>query len=930
MYSLGSTSSPDDDSVPDPAIQSISLPAPPTPSNRRLNLPSLPCAFASSSIAPSSAQRPCIPYWVVRHVPGKTEERPWGGRPVGERAPVRADDALREFWDDRGWVVRAGGVSRQTEDFLANYDPPTPDPLEVDPVPIRPRFDWRLRAISREKAKPDKKRKHKRRIAPQQTVLQEHEPYYHTVHRYSEHFNGLLDAEIAAEEAVLHQRLSTWSTERLSEEGYCLTDMTAFWLEEKHLGRRTATFTRGPGVQLPENRFESGTQVLVSRIDPLTDEPAKGSLISRTPLQLKVSFPDQVEFDSPELEGAWRLDLGHSSLVHNRMREAINHLHRDVRSQEAVMATDREETLNGTHLRDVILRGKDQGDMNENVETSGVFRDNQLIYSWAKRYMRPNPVVVEGDPVIDGLNATQVRAMAQMIAERFSLVQGPPGTGKTKTIIETIKLLKVHFETPQPILVCTYTNVAVDNLVEGFVAAGVNPIRVAFGGKTRASLEPYTYEYKMQNHPLYSQAEKVSETIKELEGEVKDTSIRAKEVAKKVNDGRTNLAQRLDGMLTAIAKREDRIQAKRAQWYALTQQMTKDVLGEADVICTTCLTAASRVLEATDFPVVFLDEASMSTEPASLVPLMKGSRHVALIGDHKQLPPVIVSQIAKSNQLDRSLFERLIVEGIVPSIMLDIQYRMHPAISAFPSLEFYGTNSGGNILSRLAPPNSQHLTKDGNGDRPSVVFLDHAGEESSKDRSRVNWNEAHIVASVVEDLLLTNPELTGDDIGIIAPYAAQISLLTRLFNVNARYKQRFEIVLGEHRAMQIKDIEIKTVDGFEGREKEIIIFSTVRNNAGGHIGFLADRGRLNVGLTRAKRGLFIVGSISTLRKGRSVETAKEETGAVAWRNFAQYLVKEGRVSRIGGMKLQQAIYGHLRAARRDPPLLDSGVVETRI
>ncbi len=208
------------------------------------------------------------------------------------------------------------------------------------------------------------------------------------------------------------------------------------------------------------------------------------------------------------------------------------------------------------------------------------------------------------------------------------------------------KALQVHFETPQPILVCTYTNVAVDNLVEGFVAAGVKPIRVAFGGKTRASLEPYTYEYKMQNHPLYPQAEKVSETIKQLEGEVKDTSIRAKELAKKVNDGRKDLAQRLDGMLTAIAKREDRIQAKKAHWYAMTQQMTKDVLGEADVvrwfylyceslllstyniqqICTTCLTAASRVLEATDFPVVFLDEASMSTEPASLVPLMKGVR----------------------------------------------------------------------------------------------------------------------------------------------------------------------------------------------------------------------------------------------------------------------------------------------------------------
>ncbi|KAK0476056.1 P-loop containing nucleoside triphosphate hydrolase protein [Armillaria novae-zelandiae] len=797
--------------------------------------------------------------------------------------------------------------------------------LEAGPAP---RFDWRLRAVSRQK---EKKRKHKRRIAPQQTVLQEHEPFYSTVHRYSNHFNGLLDAEIAAEEAAIHQRLSTWSRERLSEEGYCLTDMTAFWLEEEHFGRRTATFTRGPGVQLPETRFESGTQVLVSRIDPLKEEAAQGSLVSRTPLQLKVSFPEQVAFDAADLGGAWRLDLGHSSLVHLRMREAIGHLHRDVGEQEAVMAPDREEALNGTHLKDVILRGYDQGDM-EGAGTGGVFSDNQVIYSWARRYMRPNPVVVEGDPVIDGLNATQVRAMAQMIGERFSLVQGPPGTGKTKTIIETIKLLKGYFQTPEPILVCTYTNVAVDNLVEGFVAAGVKPIRVAFGGKTRASLEPYTYEYKMQRHPLYPEAEKVSDAIKVLEGEVREAKQRAKELARKVNSGRTSLAQRLEGMLTAIAKKEEWIQAKKARWYALTQQMTKDVLGEADVqICTTCLTAASRVLEATDFPVVFLDEASMSTEPASLVPLMKGSRHVALIGDHKQLPPVIVSKIAKMNGLNRSLFERLILEGRVPSIMLDIQYRMHPAISAFPSLEFYGTSlldgtvdSGGNILSRLAPPNSQHLTKDGNGNRPSVVFLDHAGAESSKDRSPGELERGSHCGERCGGLAADE---SGDDIGIIAPYAAQISLLTRLFRVNARYRQRFELVLGEHRALQIADIEIKTVDGFEGREKEIIIFSTVRNNAGGHIGFLGDRGRLNVGLTRAQRGLFIVGSISTLKMGRSVE---EETGAVAWRNYARYLVAHGRVSRIGGTKLQQAIYGHLRAARRDPPLHDSGVLETRI
>lgn len=157
---------------------------------------------------------------------------------------------------------------------------------------------------------------------------------------------------------------------------------------------------------------------------------------------------------------------------------------------------------------------------------------------------------------------------------------------------------------------------------------------------------------------------------------------------------------------------------------------------------------------------------------------------MALIGDHKQLPPVITSREAQALGLGISLFERLTQEGgryltspgyshhnshdkfvVVPSIMLDIQYRMHPAISRFPSSEFYnfclhdGTvDAVGNVPSRLLPPASQHLKADANtGNRPSVIFLDHAGSESMKARSRVNVNEAQIVASVVEDLLLHNP-----------------------------------------------------------------------------------------------------------------------------------------------------------------------------
>lgn len=275
--------------------------------------------------------------------------------------------------------------------------------------------------------------------------------------------------------------------------------------------------------------------------------------------------------------------------------------------------------------------------------------------------------------------------------------------------------------------------------------------------------------------------------------------------------------------------------------------------------------------------------------------------------------------------------------------MLDTQYRMHPGISRFPSTEFYnlslidGTiDAFGNVYPHLYPPNSQHLRENETGHRLPVIFLDHAGVESFKDRSRVNHNEGHIVISVVEDLLLNNPvrwhcfmknvaspdsvrdtqELQGNDIGIIAPYVAQVSLLTRLLKKDAQYQKRFVEVLGDYRAMQVANIEIKTVDGFEGREKEVIIFSTVRNNTGGYIGFLADRRRLNVGLTRAKRGLFVVGSITTLKSGkRQATVVKSGKGAESWRRYADFLMAQGLVVKLSGEALNRALYGNLQAAR---------------
>lgn len=163
--------------------------------------------------------------------------------------------------------------------------------------------------------------------------------------------------------------------------------------------------------------------------------------------------------------------------------------------------------------------------------------------------------------------------------------------------------------------------------------------------------------------------------------------------------------------------------------------------------------------------------------------------------------------------------------------------------------------------------------------------------------------------------------LRGSDIGIIAPYVAQVSLLDRLFNKNKTNVERFKRVLGEHRAMQLPNIEIKSVDGFEGREKEVIIFSTVRNNTRGHIGFLADRRRLNVGLTRAKRGLFVVGSIATLKAGKideglanTLSPGKTGKGAEAWRRYTEFLADRGLVLELSGESLRKALYGNYERA----------------
>ena len=244
--------------------------------------------------------------------------------------------------------------------------------------------------------------------------------------------------------------------------------------------------------------------------------------------------------------------------------------------------------------------------------------------------------------------------------------------------------------------------------------------------------------------------------------------------------------------------------------------------------------------------------------------------------------------------------------------MLDTQYRMHPLISEFPRAEFYGAtlrdgtvSETGVVLSQLKPPRSRLLDEKSatHGSRLAMLFIDHDNPEEKKDRSHLNHQEAKIVARIVEDLLFKNADLNGRDIGVIAPYVAQIRLLEKTLKQDPEWTDHFIRALGEQRAREILDIEVKTVDGFEGREKEVIIFSTVRNNRFGEIGFLADRRRMNVALTRAKRGLFVLGSIRTLGGGSArddpllhdpvARALRGQTGRESWSRYIQFVVRKG-------------------------------------
>jgi len=433
------------------------------------------------------------------------------------------------------------------------------------------------------------------------------------------------------------------------------------------------------------------------------------------------------------------------------------------------------------------------------------------------------------------LNPSQKAAMEAAMSRRLTLVQGPPGTGKTSSSvaivmswIDSVKAASNGRGMGNDKIFCgSDSNIAVDNLLEGLIKKGVRAVRI---GRPE-SASPHLLEYC-----------------------VEEMASRAKQEAIRRNPNDKN------GIANA-------------------GHMTKQrMVGQAEVICATCIGAAAGYLANFSFCHILVDEASQCHELSCLVPLIHGCEQLVLVGDHCQLPPTISCDAAKRDGLGVSLFDRLVQSG-VPTFMLDTQYRMHPKIAEFASDAFYGGKVK-NGVPESSRPTIRGITWPVQGSGVMLINTAH-GQEASDGVSKSNQAEADLVSRLVADVLQAG-ELSYNDIGIISPYSAQVRLLRQKLswarngareqssNEMQMYNQQFG--MGGFGYQQQRpnppvphNLEISSVDGFQGREKALIIFSAVRANHNGSVGFLQDWRRCNVAITRAQRGLVVLGHAETLQ-----------------------------------------------------------------
>lgn len=525
---------------------------------------------------------------------------------------------------------------------------------------------------------------------------------------------------------------------------------------------------------------------------------------------------------------------------------------------------------------------------------------------------KPSPIQKYGDEKIASVseqyNLNRGQAQAILSAndnDGFTLIQGPPGSGKTKTIIAMVGALltqslreqsQEQHRAPPPIqrpgnakpassapkkklLICAPSNAAVDELVvrlkEGIqplngVCQKINVIRIGRSDAINASVKDVMLDelVRVKMEGTTGEKDKLLQDRDDLHKEAGRIKERLNLVRPAMDAARASsnkaeelkLQREFDDLKRQQARIGNKIDEDKESGNSISRtneinrrKFQQEIIDGAHVLCATLSGSGHDMFRNlnVEFETVIIDEAAQCIELSALIPLKYGCSKCILVGDPEQLPPTVLSRSAQSFGYEQSLFVRMQKNHPKDIHLLDTQYRMHPEISAFPSKKFYNSRLlDGEGMAKLRSQPWHASTILG-----PYRFFHVDGIQSRQGHSLVNVAELDAAVQLYARLKADykNYNFKGK-IGIISTYKGQLIAL----------KDRFERSYGNS---IYEDIEFNTTDAFQGREREIIIFSCVRAKATGGIGFLSDIRRMNVGLTRAKSSLWVLGDANALAQG---------------------------------------------------------------
>ncbi|XP_011333413.1 probable helicase senataxin isoform X2 [Ooceraea biroi] len=449
---------------------------------------------------------------------------------------------------------------------------------------------------------------------------------------------------------------------------------------------------------------------------------------------------------------------------------------------------------------------------------------------------------------------------------KLCFIQGPPGTGKSKVIVNLVPriLYGGQQEKAFKILVCAPSNAATDEIVLRLLAVRsalkgrrFKMVRIGRPESMHPTAKSISVTELAKRYIMYTASQTNESDMRELEARINSfentfaSSYRINEM-KKIEMEKISMKCKIRQLMDG--KTWEGLESKfRAKILRMVEDM---ILKGADVITCTLSSCYTNQMESVfgsygnRISVCIVDEATQSCEAETLIPLMLGVNTLVLVGDPNQLPATILSQQAKKLGLDQSVFSR--VQSVfapqphTPIIMLDTQYRMDYAISYWPNKYFYGGKLKNSAQTRMRFPFY------------SYRVLNHNSVQNNDKFS--NTTEAEFVANIIFSMLAFAKwdnlgENASISIGVLTPYTMQRAL------VQSKITEKIS-PLPESLKKKI-NFEVNTVDGFQGQERDVIIMSCVRSHG---IGFLSDRQRLCVALTRAKHSLILCGNFNTFMR----------------------------------------------------------------